>query len=63
MMDRTEILGLIEGLSHSQGFYGRLLESFRDMEQEDPEAFEACMAELEAQNFSEPLDAIRYFEE
>lgn len=62
-MKREEILKIIEGLSHSQGLYGRILRDLKDLEQENPEEYEECMQTLEAQNFKEPLDLIRYIEE
>ena len=61
-MDRNDILNVIAELAYSQGFYGRLLRSIRELEDSDPEAYEEAMCELEAQNFSEPLDVVLYFE-
>lgn len=62
-MKREEILKIIKDLSHSQGLYGRILRDLLEMKSESPEEFEECMQTLEAQNFKEPLDLIRYIEE
>lgn len=61
-MKMNEILSLIRNLSFSQGFYGRLLRSIEDLEENDAEKYEELAEELEAQNFKEPLDVVFYFE-
>lgn len=53
-MNREKILNLIQGLSKSQGFYGRLLRRI----QEEPEILDY----LEKQNFKEDLDLILFLE-
>ena len=58
-MNREQILDIILMLSRSQGFYGRLYRDIMDADKEDRECF---LSELEAQNFSNELDLIYYFE-
>ena len=61
-MDREQILHVIRELARSQGFYGRLLESYSELRDRDPEEFDRCMMVLEAQNFQDTLDVVLYFE-
>ena len=58
-MKRKQILETILMLAQSQGFYGRLYHDIMDADEEDKECF---LSELEAQNFSNELDLIYYFE-
>lgn len=53
-MTKEQILGEIESLAMSQGFYGRLL---RDIK-ENP----AMLDELERQNFKDSLDMVLFLE-
>ena len=53
-MTKEQILNEIKMLSHSQGFYGRLLRDIND----NPEILDR----LEEQNFQEPLDLIFFLE-
>lgn len=62
-MKREEILEHIKGLSHSQGFYGRLYQTLMEMKEEDPEAYEEVMQEWETQNFKDPVELVIYIEE
>lgn len=57
-MDRKQILRVFLDLSHSQGFYGRLLQAMQD----DEVGREKLLSELEAQNFKDPVDLILYIE-
>ncbi len=61
-MDRNQILNVIENLSHSQGFYGRILHKLRTLKEQDEEKYEQVMSELEAKNFKDELELILYFE-
>lgn len=63
MMKMNQILRLIESLSHSQGFYGRLLESILELKQYNPGAYEQLVKDLESKNFKDDLDVIQFFEE
>jgi len=62
-MNEEEILRHIEGLSHSQGFYGRLLRDLLDARENDPESYYEYMGELLDQDFKELLDLVLYLEE
>lgn len=58
-MKRDQIIDTFKSLACSQGFYGRLLASINDADEDSREAF---FAELEAQNFHDPVDLILYIE-
>lgn len=58
-MKRNDIINAITQLSYSQGFYGRLL---RDLQSLDEETYDEVMTELEAQNFSDTVDMVLFFE-
>ena len=58
----NEIVSVIEMLSHSQGFYGRLLRSILELKQEDETGYNELKNYLESQNFSDTLDVIMFFE-
>lgn len=58
-MKRNDIINAITQLSYSQGFYGRLL---RDLRSLDKETYDEVMTELEAQNFSDTVDMVLFFE-
>ena len=58
-MKRNDIINAITQLSYSQGFYGRLL---RDLQSLDGETYDEVMTELEAQNFSDTVDMVLFFE-
>ena len=62
-MKMDKILDEIWGLSHSQGFYGRLYRDIMELQKEDPEAYEEYKKELESQHFQNTLDMVLYFEE
>ena len=65
-MKREDILELIDGLSNSQGLYGRLLNSLYELSQEDEDYFNLLMSTWEDCKFdhlgfiefveSEPVD-------
>lgn len=61
-MKMNEIISIIEMLSHSQGFYGRLLRSIYELKQENEAAYNELKDYLESQNFSDSLDVILFFE-
>ena len=61
-MGRKEIIDTIAKLSRSQGFYGRLLMSILQAEQDDPDSYNAYMEELENQNFRSTLELVVYLE-
>jgi len=61
-MTMNDIMAVIESLSHSQGFYGRLLWNIYELQDRDPEAYEELVAEWEAKEFKDSLDFILYME-
>lgn len=58
-MNRDEIMDVIVGLSRSQGFYGRILEAIRGL---DNDSRNELFDHLESCNFSDPVDLVMYFE-
>lgn len=61
-MKMNDIMSVIEMLSHSQGFYGRLLRSIYELKQENETEYNELKNYLESQNFSDSLDVIMFFE-
>ena len=57
-----EILDVIENLSKSQGFYGRLLARLEELKNEDVQSYQKVVQELEGQNFKDSVDLVLYFE-
>lgn len=51
-MNKEQIISCITELSHSQGFYSRVLEVLND----------ELLTKLENQNFNDPIDLILYLE-
>lgn len=58
-MDRNAILDSIKTLAKSNGFYGRLLRSIEEADEEDRDEF---LSELESKNFTDTIDLILYLE-
>ena len=61
-MNIEEIMAAIRSLAQSQGYYGRLYNSLREMQTNDPDKWEGVKNKLEAQNFKDTLDMVLYFE-
>lgn len=61
-MKREQILEVIKSLANSQGSYGRLYNALMEAKQNDPDAYEELMVSWEAQNFSDDLDFIMFYE-
>lgn len=61
-MNIEEIMAVIRSLAESQGYYGRLYNELWEMQTNDPEKWEEVKNKLEAQNFSDSLDVVMYFE-
>ena len=61
-MKMNDIIHAIRQLAQSPGMYGRLYRAIAELRDNDPDKYEDVKAELEAQNFSSPLDIILYFE-
>ena len=58
----NQVIEVVEILSHSQGFYGRLLNSIRDMEENEPGKFDRFKTIVEEQHFTDPVDVVLFFE-
>lgn len=57
-----QILEVIENLSHSQGFYARLLETVLYAKDNNPDVYEQWKERMEAQNFKDPVDIVMFLE-
>ena len=57
-----EVVDVIEMLSYSQGFYGRLLEEILYIEENEPEKYEVFKTIIEKQEFQDPVDVVLFFE-
>jgi hypothetical protein len=58
-MNREQIINVFRSLAMSQGFYGRLLRSIYEMEEN---ARDEYLSYLESQNFANKLDLILFIE-
>lgn len=58
----NDVIDIIDTLSHSQGFYGRLLRDIYELKKYEPEMFAMFVDEIESQNFTNTLDIVMYFE-
>lgn len=61
-MKMNEIMNTIARLALSQCYYGRLYHEIRTLECENPEAYTDLVNDLEAQNFTDGLGIVLYFE-
>ena len=59
IMKAKDVINVIEELSYSQGFYGRLLRDIKGLNAEDFREF--CRV-MEEQNFRDSLDVVLFFE-
>ena len=57
-----DVIDIIDTLSHSQGFYGRLLRDIYELKKYEPEMFMIFVDEIESQKFTNALDVVMYFE-
>ena len=57
-----DVIDIIDTLSHSQGFYGKLLRDIYELKRYEPEMFMMFVDEIESQNFTNVLDIVMYFE-
>lgn len=57
-----QVVEVIEMLSYSQGFYGRLLEDILYIEENDPLKYEIFKNVIEKQGFQSPVDVVMFFE-
>ena len=58
-MKAKDVINVIEELSYSQGFYGRLLRDIKNLNANDFREF--CRV-MEEQNFRDSLDVVLFFE-
>lgn len=61
--DVEQVVDLIEELSYSQGFYGRLLDEILYIEENEPKKFEVFKNIIEKQEFTDPVDVVLFFEQ
>jgi hypothetical protein len=60
--DIEQVVEVIEMLSYSQGFYGRLLDEILYIEENDPVKYEVFKTVIEKQEFKDPVDVVLFFE-
>ena len=60
--DFNDVIDILVELSHSQGFYGRLLRDLSEIKEYEPERFDLIVTEIESQEFTNALDVVMYFE-
>lgn len=58
----NDVINILIELSHSQGFYGRLLRDLSEIKKYEPERFDLIVVEIESQEFTNALDVVMYFE-
>lgn len=61
-MNRKEMLNLISGLSHSQGSYGRLLQSLNELKEDDADYYNELLSTWEDCKFANELAFIEFIE-
>lgn len=60
--DIEQVVDVIEMLSYSQGFYGRLLDEIMYIEENEPQKYEVFKEIIESQGFEDPVDVVLFFE-
>lgn len=61
--DIEQVVDVVEMLSYSQGFYGRLLDEIMYIEENEPQKFEVFKEIIEKQEFKDPVDVVLFFEQ
>ena len=61
--DVEKVIEVVQMLSRSQGFYGRLLEEIMYIKDYKPEQFETFKEVIEEQEFKDPVDVVLFFEQ
>ena len=56
-----QVIEVIEMLSHSQGYYGRLLKEIMYIKENDPERFDDFKFIIERKGFTNPVDVVMFF--
>ncbi len=57
-----QVIEVVEMLSHSQGFYGRLLKDIEYMKENEPEKFEDFKFIVELMGLKTPFEVFEFFE-
>lgn len=57
-----QVIEVVEMMSHSQGFYGRLLKDIMYMKENDVDKFEEFKELIELMGFENPVDVVMFFE-
>lgn len=60
--DIEQVVDVIEMLSYSQGFYGRLLDEILYIEENEPTKYEVFKTIIEARELKSPVDVVLFFE-
>jgi hypothetical protein len=60
--DIEDVVEVIEMLSYSQGFYGRLLDEILYIEENEPDKYEVFKGFIEKQELKSPVDVVLFFE-
>ena len=58
----NDVINVLIELSHSQGFYGRLLRDLSEIKEYETERFDLIVMEIESQEFTNALNVVMYFE-
>lgn len=58
-----QVIEVVQMLSNSQGFYGRLLEEINYIKEYEPDKFEVFKEVIEEQGFENPVDVVLFFEQ
>lgn len=58
-LNAVQVIEIIQQLSHSQGFYGRLLRQIKNFSAEEMRTF---IKAVEEQNFKDSVDVVMFFE-
>lgn len=61
--DIEDVVEVIEMLSYSNGFYGRLLDEILYIEENEPKKYEVFKNLIEKQEFKDPVDVVLFFEQ
>lgn len=57
-----QVIEVVEMMSHSQGFYGRLLKDIMYMKENEQDKFEEFKELIELMEFENPVDVVMFFE-
>lgn len=57
-----DVIKVVEALSNSQGFYGRLLKDIVNLQENEPEKFEEFKELIEMVKLKDPVEVVMFFE-